>query len=40
VNLIVAPGSHFTQRAIKPVAGTRPIVIVAVDYDPLALGFI
>jgi putative ABC transport system substrate-binding protein len=40
VDLIVAPGSDFTLRAAKQVAGTRPIVIIAIDYDPLSLGLI
>jgi putative ABC transport system substrate-binding protein len=40
VDLIVAPGSDFTLRAAKQVAGTRPIVMIAIDYDPLSLGLI
>jgi putative ABC transport system substrate-binding protein len=40
VDLIVAAGTDFTLRAAKRVAGTRPIVIVAIDYDPLSLGLI
>jgi putative ABC transport system substrate-binding protein len=39
-DIIVAPGSDFTLRAAKQVAGTRPIVIMAIDYDPLSLGLI
>jgi putative ABC transport system substrate-binding protein len=40
VDLIVAAGRDFTLRAAKRVAGTRPIVILAIDYDPLSLGLI
>lgn len=40
VDLIVAPGSDFTLRAAKQAAGTLPIVIVAIDYDPHSLGYV
>jgi putative ABC transport system substrate-binding protein len=40
VDLLVAGGSEATARAARQVAGTRPIVIVAIDYDPIALGYV
>jgi len=40
VDLIVVSGSDFVLRTAKQVAGRRPIVMVAVDYDPLSLGLI
>jgi putative ABC transport system substrate-binding protein len=40
IDLLIAGGSEATARAARRVAGTRPIVIVAIDYDPIALGYI
>ncbi len=40
IDLLVAGGSEATARAARQVAGTRPIVIVAIDYDPIALGYV
>jgi putative ABC transport system substrate-binding protein len=40
VDVLVAGGSEGTVRAARRAAGTRPIVIVAIDYDPIALGYI
>ncbi len=40
IDLLVAGGSETTARAARQAAGTRPIVIVAIDYDPIALGYV
>ena len=40
IDLLVAGGSEATARAARQMAGTRPIVIVAIDYDPIALGYV
>jgi ABC-type uncharacterized transport system substrate-binding protein len=38
-DIIVATGSEFTLRQARAVTGTLPIVMVAIDYDPIARGF-
>jgi len=40
VDLIVAPGSEFTLRAARQASTSIPIVIIAVDYDPLLRGYV
>lgn len=40
VDLIVALGNAFTLRAAKEAASTIPVVMVAIDYDPVALGYV
>jgi len=40
VNVVVAMGPEMTLKLTIAVAGTLPIVMVAFDYDPLALGYI
>jgi putative ABC transport system substrate-binding protein len=39
ISLLVAGGAEPAARAARKVAGTLPIVIVAIDYDPIALGY-
>ena len=39
IALLVAGGAEPAARAARKVAGTLPIVIVAIDYDPIALGY-
>src|SRR5205085_4303494 len=39
-DVIVAGGPEITLRAATEVSKTIPIVMVAVDYDPLALGYV
>jgi putative ABC transport system substrate-binding protein len=40
VDIMAASGAEITLKAALKVAGTRPIVMVAVDYDPLARGYV
>ena len=40
INVVVAMGPEMTLKLTIAVAGTLPIVMVAFDYDPLALGYI
>src|SRR5262245_43896856 len=40
VDVLVAPGPEVILRAVRQVTSTIPIVMVAVDYDPIALGYI
>jgi putative tryptophan/tyrosine transport system substrate-binding protein len=40
IDIMIASGPEITLRAALKVAGTRPIVMVAVDYDPLARGYV
>jgi putative tryptophan/tyrosine transport system substrate-binding protein len=40
VDVLVAGGSEAAVRAARQSAGDRPIVIVAIDYDPVALGYV
>jgi len=39
-HLIVTAGPEATLKAVRQVAGTIPIVMVAIDYDPIALGYV
>lgn len=38
--LMVAAGPEATLRAVKQAAGTIPIMMIAIDYDPIALGYV
>jgi putative ABC transport system substrate-binding protein len=40
VDLIVAPGPAATLRAVTRATKDIPIVMVAIDYDPIALGYV
>jgi putative ABC transport system substrate-binding protein len=40
VDLLLAPGPEATLRAAKQASVTTPIVMVAIDYDPIARGYI
>ena len=40
VDVLVAGGSEVILRAARQATSTIPIVMVAVDYDPIALGYI
>jgi putative tryptophan/tyrosine transport system substrate-binding protein len=40
VDIIVTGGNEFVARAALQASAVIPIVIVAIDYDPLALGYI
>jgi putative tryptophan/tyrosine transport system substrate-binding protein len=40
VDVLVAFGPEATLRAVKDATSTLPIVMIAVDYDPMALGYI
>jgi putative tryptophan/tyrosine transport system substrate-binding protein len=40
VDVLLAFGPEVALRAALATAGTRPIVMVAVDYDPLARGYV
>src|SRR5205085_1091241 len=40
VDTIVAPGQKEAIEAAREATGSIPIVMVAVDYDPLALGYV
>ena len=40
VDVIVAAGPEATLRAARHATSTIPIVMIAVDYDPIALGYI
>ncbi len=40
IDVLVAGGAEAAARAARQVAGTRPIVIVAIDYDPITLGYV
>jgi putative tryptophan/tyrosine transport system substrate-binding protein len=40
VDIIVAPGPEVALQAARKATGTVPIVIVAVDFDPIARGYI
>jgi putative ABC transport system substrate-binding protein len=40
IDLIVAPGSESTLQAARRATTTLPIVMVAIDYDPIARGYI
>jgi putative ABC transport system substrate-binding protein len=40
VDIIVTGGNEFVARAALQASRVTPIVIIAIDYDPLALGFV
>jgi putative ABC transport system substrate-binding protein len=40
VDIIVAPGVELALKSAVAATKTLPVVIVAVDYDPLALGYV
>src|SRR5215471_8080924 len=40
VDVLVAGGTEVVLRAARQATSTMPIVMVAVDYDPIALGYI
>jgi putative tryptophan/tyrosine transport system substrate-binding protein len=40
IDLLVAPGSEATLQAARGATTTLPIVMVAIDYDPIARGYI
>jgi putative ABC transport system substrate-binding protein len=40
VDVIIAPGIELALKAAVAATDTLPIVMVAVDYDPLALGYV
>ncbi len=40
VDVLVAGGPEAVLRAARDATSTIPIVMVAVDYDPIALGYI
>jgi putative tryptophan/tyrosine transport system substrate-binding protein len=40
VGVIVAAGGKAPLRAVRQVTTTIPVVIVAIDYDPLTLGYV
>ena len=40
VDLLFAAGPEAPLRAAREVTSTIPIVMVAVDYDPIALGYL
>jgi putative ABC transport system substrate-binding protein len=40
VDIIIAPGVELALKSAIAATGTLPIVMVAVDYDPLALGYV
>lgn len=39
-HLIVAGGPEATLKAVRHVAGTIPVVMIAIDYDPIDLGHV
>ena len=40
VALFVAGGAEPAARALRQAAGSRPVVLVAIDYDPVARGYV
>jgi putative tryptophan/tyrosine transport system substrate-binding protein len=40
VDVIVAPGPEISLQSALALPGTTPIVMVAIDYDPLARGYV
>jgi putative ABC transport system substrate-binding protein len=40
VDVILAPGPEVTVQAVRKATATIPIVVVAVDFDPIARGYI
>jgi putative ABC transport system substrate-binding protein len=39
-DVMIAPGSEVVLRAIRRVAGSTPIVMIAIDYDPVETNFV
>jgi len=39
-DVFIAPGSEIVLRSIRAVAGQAPIVMIAVDYDPVETNFV
>src|SRR6185436_3088169 len=39
-DVIIAPGSETVLRSIRLAAGSTPIVMIAIDYDPVETNFI
>jgi len=39
-DVVVAPGSEVVLRSIRTAVGSTPIVMIAIDYDPVARNFI
>ena len=39
-DLMIAPGSEVVLRSIRRVAGSTPIVMIAIDYDPVETNFV
>ena len=39
-DVIVAAGPETSLRAVKQATSTIPIVMIAIDYDPMALGYV
>jgi len=39
-DVLVAPGSELVLRSIRRSAGTTPIVMIAIDYDPVETNFV
>jgi putative tryptophan/tyrosine transport system substrate-binding protein len=40
VNILVAPGTEIALKSALEATTTLPIVMVAIDYDPIALGYV
>src|SRR6266850_1235318 len=40
IDVLVAPGSEATLQAARGATATLPIVVVAIDYDPIERGYI
>src|SRR5262249_32348591 len=39
-DILVAPGPEASLRSAMAATSTRPIVMVAIDYDPISLGYV
>jgi putative tryptophan/tyrosine transport system substrate-binding protein len=40
VDILLAPGPEVSLRSAMAATSTRPIVMVAIDYDPISLGYV
>lgn len=40
VDILLAPGPEVTLRSAMAASSTLPIVMVAIDYDPISLGYV
>jgi putative tryptophan/tyrosine transport system substrate-binding protein len=40
VDILLAPGPELSLRSAMAATSTRPIVMVAIDYDPISLGYV